>query len=119
MTCNQCLHRELCNVHGYIDADECGCYKDKSRYIELPCAVGDKIYQVIKPKKSKGNIVEYDVVGFHLGNFPKLKGHLRKQYIIAYHEVTNNMCHIAIDKLGKTVFLTKSQAEQALKGGAE
>lgn len=45
-TCENCIHRELCNVHGYIDADECGCFKDKSRYIELPCAVGDDVYWI-------------------------------------------------------------------------
>ena len=33
-TCKDCIHRELCNVHGYIDADECGCFKDKSRYAD-------------------------------------------------------------------------------------
>lgn len=42
-TCANCIHRELCNVHGYIDADECGCFKDKDRFIELPCAVGDYV----------------------------------------------------------------------------
>lgn len=34
-TCANCIHRELCNVHGYIDADECGCFKDKSQYIDI------------------------------------------------------------------------------------
>lgn len=31
-TCVNCIHRELCNVHGYIDADECGVYKNKADF---------------------------------------------------------------------------------------
>jgi hypothetical protein len=34
-TCNNCLHRELCNVHGYIDADECACFKNKADFVEV------------------------------------------------------------------------------------
>ena len=35
MSCDNCIHRELCNVHGYIDADECACYKNKADYVEV------------------------------------------------------------------------------------
>lgn len=34
-TCNNCLHNDFCNVHGYIDADECGFFKNKADYVEV------------------------------------------------------------------------------------
>ena len=84
-----------------------------------PCKVGDKVYQTVLFKDKTGFIVERNVVGFHLGDFPELRGHKRKQYFIVYHETTQSIPHIDIDQLGKTVFLTREEAEQALKGGFE
>ena len=34
-TCKDCIHKELCNTHGYIDADECGCFKNKADFVEV------------------------------------------------------------------------------------
>lgn len=34
-SCKDCIHRELCNVHGYIDADECGVFKNKADVVEV------------------------------------------------------------------------------------
>ena len=34
-SCKDCIHRELCNVHGYVDADECGVYKNKADFVEV------------------------------------------------------------------------------------
>ena len=84
-----------------------------------PCKVGQKVYQMILLKDKTGFIVERKVVGFHWGDFPKIRGKKRKQYFIVYHDATNSITHIDIDNLGKTVFLTKEEAEAALKGGAE
>ena len=44
MTCNDCIHRELCNVHGYVDADECGVYKNKADFVEVVRCVDCKRY---------------------------------------------------------------------------
>lgn len=35
MTCKQCLHDEVCNVQGYVDADECCCFRDKADFVEV------------------------------------------------------------------------------------
>ena len=47
-TCNDCLHYDVCKALEdqvpMIDARQCGCYKDKSCFIELPCKVGDTVY---------------------------------------------------------------------------
>lgn len=80
-----------------------------------PCKIGDTIYHAIFHKSGTGACVEYQVVGFHLGEFPKLRGQKRKQYFIVWHEVTNSISHLDFEQIGKTVFLTREEAEQALK----
>ena len=79
-----------------------------------PCKVGDKVYEVI----SRGNFIKpLSVVGFHLGKFPDLRGHKRKEYLVCYSDYS--LTHVDIDKIGKTVFLTKEEAEKALGGVQE
>lgn len=50
MTCKDCIHYNICCLWSTSDLDKdesykyCfGNFKDKSRYIELPCKVGDKV----------------------------------------------------------------------------
>ena len=54
-TCKDCLHYEVCkaieNELDMIPPSQCGCFKDKSRYIELPCKVGDTAYIDLSDKR--------------------------------------------------------------------
>ena len=84
-----------------------------------PCKVGDKVYQTIMLKDKTGFIVDRKVVGFHLGDFPDIRGHKRPQYLIVYHDATNAITHIDINQIGKTVFLTREEAEAKLKEGVQ
>ena len=50
MTCSDCIHERVCeNAFCWIDPNDsnkkttCCSFKLKSRYIELPCAVGDYV----------------------------------------------------------------------------
>lgn len=104
-TCANCIHRELCNVHGYIDADECGCFKDKARFIELPCAVGDDIWWIdsddntIKCAKNEIRAVAY----YGEGHFKIISKDEEKP-----------------EEIGtRWSYLSRADAEKALKGGAE
>ena len=74
-----------------------------------PCKVGDTVYEIL-PKA--GYIRAVNVVGFHLGKFPTLRGHKRKEYFVGY--LDQYLLHIRIDDIGKTVFLTREEAEKAL-----
>lgn len=70
MTCKDCLHYEACNKFIWKEmmiiesvADfVCGDYKDKSRFVELPCKVGDKFYTPIR-----GEVCEFKCIGFVYG----------------------------------------------------
>ena len=44
MTCKDCIHNEMCFGTHTDDSPTCCDFKDKSRYIELPCKVGDTAY---------------------------------------------------------------------------
>lgn len=68
----------------------------KGRLVELPCKVGDTVYRVCKKK--------YDVDGY------------RMQWYEDWGIVTHGFSLGNMNELGKTVFLTREEAEAALKG---
>lgn len=85
-------------------------------WIRPPCKIGDTVYVV---KHYFSYTQEYEVRGFHLGEFPTLNGSKRNSYLICYHKTSGALKHIFIKDIGKTVFLTKEEAEAKLKEGAE
>ena len=46
MTCKDCIHYEVCCKYMVTPNHLCKDYKDKSKYIELPCKVGDMVYAI-------------------------------------------------------------------------
>ena len=92
-TCKDCLHDEACEIYagdlGENGAEKCVCFKDRNRFVELPCKVGDTVYQTdgIRIYENKIERIIFD---------------------------TNN---IGFDEtsIGKSIFLTREEAEQALK----
>ena len=108
-TCTDCIHYDVCREWSAEFIDErlkmgagCVCkdFKDKSRYIELPCAVGDVVYYISLGKVYKGKCHAITLK-------PTLQIHL-------YDFDGDNASYSA-----KDVFLTKEEAEKVLKGGAE
>ena len=91
-TCKDCIHYDVCCITMALTIKKpCRSYfKDKSLVLNLPCKVGSKIYQL----DSAGAIYESEVTN------------------IIYD--TNG---IAFDSkaIGKCVFLSREEAEQALK----
>ena len=118
MTCKDCIYYEACNLARYhtdlkikicsIDTENCKRFKDRSKFIELPCKVGDIIYQpVITPVKKI--VSEYDVVSFKVyknTTFVNLK--LRKGKIFG-------SLSRFVDDIGVVLFFTREEAEQALR----
>lgn len=101
MTCKDCIHSDVCKW-GCVPplAEQCEDFKDKSRYIEIHCKVGDTVYQTDGIKIYELEI--FDVL-------------LRKGK--PYYETES----IDFDNtaIGKGIFLTKEEAEAKMKGGAE
>ena len=100
--CKNCIHYSLCNYeeicHYDIDniknAKDCSFFKDRSRFVELPC-VGDKVYELCRINQfGDYKIVESEIRGFI---------------------VDTNGTAFGYELLGERFFLTHEEAEQALK----
>ena len=102
-TCKDCLHYEVCkaieNELDMIPPSQCSCFKDKSRFIELPC----KPIPLMKDKNPFNSDVYCPYCGTNLsgyyGNAP--------QSII--------QCFICGEFLDNTKSVTYEEAEKALK----
>ena len=106
-TCADCIHYDLClpNSQAYgFKMKVCVKFKDKSRFIELPCAVGDVVYFIDTCRTAE----DY---GKKFINSSRVKRISIDNEFAVLHD------HSVI--LFENLFLTKEDAEKALKGGAE
>ena len=99
-TCKECIHSECCFMqYGKTNAlkwqSELGCknFKDRSRFVELPCKVGDSVF-CLNPNCTF-HAVRVDGANVEL--------------------ITSQGFILNQSLIGKTVFLTREEAEQALK----
>ena len=104
-TCKDCLHVEVCKYNDGVNTwckGDCPHFKDKSRFIELPCKVGDTVYYFVNDNLSE--YCEVSVAGFHID-----------KYRIAFEiEVSGRKFFVDTEFLGEKVSLSKEEAEQAL-----
>lgn len=103
--CENCYHKKVCiNSANFRNAENCRQYKNESRIVELPCRVGDVIYCHKLLMDGKYTVVvEEDTV---------------KRVIITPVEtlVIKSFGHaLSCDDFGKTVFLSREEAEMALE----
>lgn len=106
MTCKDCIHFEVCC---YVDRflPICDSFKDKSKLIELPCSVGDIVYYPYA-----GKILEKKVTAYHRV-YDARSG---VQGIDWWYELDDDESEtMDVDLIGKTVFLTKDEAEKKLE----
>nr|DAP59361.1 MAG TPA: hypothetical protein [Caudoviricetes sp.] len=124
MTCKDCIHYEVCKQKYYhlyesysiSDAENiesvCKSFKNKSKYIELPCEVGDTMYVLNRENRPQKMILDAPDIRCHCSDEDNLCMVLcgdKKHNICAYRLMNDG------SDIGKTVFLTKSEAEQKLK----
>lgn len=112
MTCKDCIHCEMCKrIDDKMEVknmslnetiqEMCRDFKDKSKYIELPCEVGDKVYVICY----KGNVQPYIRVETVLH-----MNYLQGKSLALWQIHTEYAAHNA-----KDVIYSKSEAEQKLK----
>ena len=100
MTCEDCIHIDVCkNLIGGWKTLCCEDFKDRSRFVELPCKLGDFVY-FIKARRVMADIVSKFTIDRCGVMLQRVNG-----YNLGY-----------TDQLGKKIFLTHEEAEQALKG---
>ena len=115
-SCTECVHVEVCRyytnelakangiplkleeVERLLECDDCENFKDRARFVELPCKIGDIVYGV--------------------------NGHPDYGYEIAVLQAKDValICRCGdlsyskrLNSFGKTIFLTRESAEQTLK----
>ena len=118
-TCNNCVHSGICAIqlepHYVLDRaqkliresnnveHECLCFKARSRFVELPCKAGDTVYYITNVNgKNKINSAIVDEVAIY------------KSGTIGYDCGVGEI-GFSSKSIGKRVFLTQTEAEQALK----
>lgn len=116
MTCKDCVHYEVCEEQdamlGENKIDEivgveklCEYFKPKSRFVELPCEVGQTVYMPFEGEVTQLSIFRVSVVlimGEEVIIFCDAKS-AKVGTSFSYHNI------------GKTVFLSREEAEKALK----
>ena len=108
MTCEDCLHYDICiGAFGDWLPKICDSFKDKSKFIEIPCSVGDTVYYPYA-----GKILEKKVTAYHRV-YDARSG---VQGIDWWYELENDESEtMDADLISKTVFLTREEAEKKLE----
>lgn len=108
--CKDCINYGDCKVAELNASNEaeiwCNLFKDRSRFVELPCKVGDTVY-IIARISGKEEIIQDSVESFTISSF------VDNTPIILFGGIET--CDWDSSDFGKQVFLTKEEAEQALK----
>ena len=140
MTCKDCVHYEVCldwatdlfgaDTQFPYEAKEgeklCDHFKPKSRFVELPCEVGQTVYVIdlfdYEPCKKKGKCgdvcpnlyaeygVGYECKKSEYGEKPFCCAGIKTEVIEDISQIFSHWTWF-----GKTVFLSKEEAENALK----
>lgn len=123
MLCKDCVHYEVCKFKdlpaplsdSYIRESECiekrcGDFQDRSRFVELPCRVGDKVYfnnvhlryaRVIAIYiDASGGMFDLDITT-NIATATGYEHFINKDY--------------TFEDIGRRLFLTSEEAEQVLK----
>lgn len=79
---------------------------EQGRLIELPCSVGDKLYE----PTNRNTISVYEVTGLEVG---KLDIFIHWKLIDGY--ISHSASGVYSERIGSIVFLTKEEAEKKLK----
>lgn len=115
MKCKDCYHFDVCNNYlndfreiGFLlghnlNAIGCRFFKDKSKIIELPCKAGDTVYSIHTNHNGEQKIYSIRIQKIELST-----------YGIEFKSIAM-IGQIHESDFGKTVFLTREEAEQALK----
>lgn len=121
--CRNCVHWEACReyvtglaaargvdldateLEQIFDSDDCDHFQDRSRFVELPCKVGDTVY-VIESIAGEEKIIQDHVETMGIGYYADG---------INIYQFDGIKTDGYFSDFGKTVFLTREAAELALK----
>ena len=113
--CHNCAFDLMCrNIGDWVGIrTPCSAYKDRSRFVELPCKIGDTVYSIYK-----GDIEAHIVNRLEfctVGNNSECQDYFGTAEGIDDCDENFSFINFTKATFGKTVFLTREAAEQALK----
>lgn len=112
MTCKDCLHygicytQETCNdIEQQLKDFGCKDFANRSEWVHLPCKEGDILYEITRSKtvnKYRVKAVRVELFGIFI-DWDIIEGFVERY-------ITN----VPASEIGRTVFLTREEAEKAL-----
>lgn len=85
--------------------------QEQGRLVELPCKVGDTVYNIVELVNGEVLIVKGKVFDYNISN-------VGEEFYFS-EETKRHDIWCDLDDIGKTVFLTKAEAQAALEGMEE
>jgi hypothetical protein len=119
-SCDECMWNKVhCNERNYAEEIYNAGYRKQSEpisyghekggeWVQLPCKVGDTLYVIsqMKDKRILPFINEYEVTSIDI----------KRKSIVIYHEMDGYIKSFKQTDFGRTIFLTKEEAERAVTG---
>ncbi len=107
--CERCFHNKVCiDGANYKNSENCKHFKDKDLIEELPCKVGDELFEI-----SAGLIYAWEITKITIYSKDDIDFTcIEKNFSESGYEYEDDFM---ISNIGKTVFVTEEEAEQALK----
>lgn len=118
-TCKDCMHQKVCLLYDAFDYEEpipvsdCMFFKDKSKSIELPCLVGDKVYTVIYQKVYEAEVI--CIRPFVFKDYVEYRGNAIITFENPFYHDGRLLKQELFCVFGKDTFLTKEEAEKKLE----
>ena len=112
--CKDCIHNDVCEARivadenyperHYTENNNCSNFKDRNKFIELPCKVGDTVYH-IQSVFDDSSLKSKNVIKPRIIDFISTSSFLAESQGLIISE----------KDFDKTVFLTREKAEKALE----
>lgn len=121
MSCKDCIHNCVCSLwrreegqdakfYAETEDGKCECFADESRFMELPCKCGDTVWYLNCINEVCEAVVT--VIEINLFTNPQTWISLKYQSVMFGEHTYKSRIDMA---LGKTVFLTKEEAEAEIE----
>lgn len=114
-SCKDCLYYKRCKKLGIFNVETrsvCEDFTDRSEWVHLPCEVGDIVYYFDGAYYSK-NKNNWKVRPIKVTEFSTKIGRNGKLYPLS---IIANGTRYPLTSIGKTLFLSRKEAEKALEG---
>lgn len=123
MTCKDCPHFDVCEMYGAFHTKRrigskwknCPFRNDKAKYIELPCKIGQIVYDVVLCDDDIYRIFEMKISA--ITPFGSLHESINRSPFIWNIYLTDDYSYAyrVFSDVGKKIFFDKSEAEAKLK----